>query len=224
MIYSEEELLSLSGIQHFYFCKRQWALIHIEQQWAENRATMEGKVIHEKADDPFFSESRKNIFISRAVPLVSYQLGFYGVADIIEFIKSINGVEIKGREEKWEPNIVEYKRGKTKEDERDIVQLVAEAMCIEEMLGCRITSADFFYNETKRRTRIEITDVLREQVINLAMEMHKIYGQGITPKAEGGKHCKSCSLVNVCMPRLTSKKVNVANYIEKYSKAGSDEL
>lgn len=224
MMYSEEELLSLSGIQHYYFCKRQWALIHIEQQWAENRATAEGMVIHEKADDPFFTESRKNTFISRAIPLVSYTLGFYGIADIVEFTSSKTGVSIKDRDGKWLPNIIEYKRGKPKEDERDIVQLVLQAMCLEEMLGCKLTSADFFYNETKRRTKIEITETLREQVISLSAEMHKVYAQRITPKAESGKHCKACSLVDICMPRLTSKKVSVANYIEKYSKLGCDEF
>jgi CRISPR-associated exonuclease Cas4 len=223
-MYSEEELLSLSGIQHYYFCKRQWALIHIEQQWAENRATMEGMVIHEKADDPFLVESRKSMFISRAIPLVSYKLGFYGIADIVEFKSSKIGVEIKGKEGKWIPNIVEYKRGKPKEDERDIVQLVAQVLCIEEMLGCKLNSSDFFYNETKRRIKIEISEELRNKVIGLSMEMHKIYDEKITPKAVSGKHCKSCSLVDICMPRLTSKKVSVANYIEKYTKVGSDEF
>lgn len=222
MMYSEEELLSLSGIQHYYFCKRQWALVHIEQQWAENRATAEGKVIHEKADDPFIIESRKNTFISRAIPLVSYTLGFYGIADIVEFTSSKTGISIKDRGGKWIPNIVEYKRGKPKEDERDIVQLVAQAMCLEEMLGCKLASANFFYNETKRRIKIEITEALREQVINLSAEMHKVYAEKLTPKAESGKHCKACSLVDICMPRLTSKKASVANYIEKYSKLGSD--
>lgn len=224
MMYSEEELLSLSGIQHYYFCKRQWALIHIEQQWSENGATMEGKIIHEKADDPFYIESRKNTFISRAIPLVSYRLGFYGIADIVEFASSKTGVSVKGKEGKWIPNIVEYKHGKPKEDERDIVQLVAQAMCLEEMLGCKVTSAEFFYNETKRRTKIEITEAVKDRVESLSAEMHKVYSEKITPKAEGGKHCKSCSLVDICMPRLTSKKASVANYIEKYTKVGGDEI
>ena len=223
-MYSEDELLSLSGIQHYYFCKRQWSLIHIEQQWAENRATMEGLVIHEKADDPFLVESRKNMFISRAIPLVSHKLGFYGIADIVEFTRSKVGVEIKEREGKWTPNIVEYKRGKPKEDERDIVQLVAQVSCIEEMLGCRINSSDLFYNETKRRIKIEINDDLRSKVIGLSMEMHKIYDERITPNAKNGKHCKNCSLVDICIPRLTSKKVSITNYIEKYTKIGSDEF
>lgn len=222
-MYSEDELLSLSGIQHYYFCKRQWALIHIEQQWSENMATMEGKIIHEKADDPFFVEKRKDVFVSRSIPLVSYNLGFYGIADIVEFTNSNKGIQVKGREGKWIPNIVEYKRGKPKTDQRDIVQLVAQALCLEEMLGYRLETAEFYYNETKRRSRIEITEALRAKVIELSSEMHKAYKERITPKAETGKHCRSCSLFDVCMPRLTSRKANVANYISKHIKNGSGE-
>lgn len=223
MIYHEDELLLLSGIQHYYFCKRQWALIHLEQQWDENRTTMEGKIIHERADDPFLLESRNDIFISRAIPLVSYTLGFYGVADVIEFFSSRIGVKVKGREGKWIPNIVEYKRGRVKKDNRDIVQLVAQIMCLEEMLGCKIESSDLFYNKIKRRIKVRITEELREQVENISEEMHKIYIERITPRAESGKRCNSCSLVNICMPRLTYKKVNVTNYIKKYSGIGCDK-
>ena len=222
-MYKEEELLSLSGIQHFYFCKRQWALIHVEQQWAENRATMEGKFIHENADNPFFTESRKDTFISRAIPLVSYKLGFYGIADIVEFKKAKKGIELQDKDGLWLPNIVEYKRGKPKEDKRDIVQLALEVLCLEEMLKCNISSADFFYNETKRRIKLEITDDLRNEVIDLSKNMHEIYTSKVTPKAESGKHCKSCSLVDICMPRLTNKKANVTNYIEKYCRLGGDD-
>ena len=111
MQYNDDDLLMLSGIQHFYFCKRQWALIHIEQLWEENSATAEGKIIHESADDPFFYESRKDIFVSRSVPLISYRLGLYGVADVIEFARNEKGVNIGNREGKWLPNIIEYKRG-----------------------------------------------------------------------------------------------------------------
>lgn len=172
-MYSEDELLSLSGIQHFYFCKRQWALIHLEQQWAENRATMEGKFIHENADNPFFTESRKDTVISRAIPLASYNLGIYGVADIVEFTKAKKGIELKDKEGLWMANIVEYKRGKPKEDKRDIVQLVLEVLCLEEMLKCTISSADFFYNETKRRVKVHITDDLRNEVIDLSQKCMK---------------------------------------------------
>lgn len=223
-MYKDEDLLMLSGIQHFYFCKRQWALIHIEQQWEENRATMEGKFIHEIADDPFFIESRKNTFISRAVPLVSHTLGFIGVADIIEFKKSSKGVQISGRDGLWIPNIVEYKRGKPKEDKRDIVQLVLEVICLEEMLQCSISSSDFYYNETRRRVKVEITDDLREEVIQLGKEMHNIYNKNVTPIAVKGKNCRSCSLVDICIPRMTNRKVNISNYIERFLKGEGENI
>lgn len=221
-MYKEEDLLLLSGIQHFYFCKRQWALIHVEQQWSENRATMEGKFIHENADDPYFIESRKNTFISRAIPLVSYNLGFIGVADIVEFEKSSKGIRIKGKEGLWLPNIVEYKRGKPKEDKRDIVQLVLEVICLEEMLHCSISSSDFYYNETRRRIKVNISQELREEVKNIGSEMHRIYNEKTTPQAMKGKNCKSCSLVDVCIPRMTNKKVNVTNYIERFLQEGGE--
>lgn len=223
-MYRDEELLMLSGIQHFYFCKRQWALIHIEQQWAENAATMEGKFIHENADNPFFMESRKNTFISRAVSLVSYNLGFIGVADIIEFKKSSKGVVLEGKEGLWIPNIVEYKRGKPKEDRRDIVQLVLEVICLEEMLECSISSSDFYYNETRRRVKVEITSKLRQEVIMLGQEMHSIYDKKLTPPAIKGKSCRNCSLVDICIPRMTNKKVNVSNYIERYLKEEGENI
>lgn len=223
-MYSEEELLAISGIQHYYFCKRQWALIHIEQQWAENKSTMEGKIVHEKVDDPFLVESRKDVFISRSVPLVSYKLGFYGISDAIEFIKSDYGILIKGRQGRWIPNIVEYKRGKVKNDDCDIVQLVLQVMCIEEMLEFQIDSSDIFYNETRRRTKVDISGPLRNTVEQISNEMHRIYDSKTTPKAEVGKHCKSCSLVDICMPRITTKKMNVNNYIERYIKLGGDTV
>lgn len=217
-MYSEDELLSLSGIQHYYFCKRQWALIHLEQQWAENKATMEGRFIHENVDKPYFLEYRNDTFISRAIPLVSYNLGFYGIADIIEFKKSKQGIYIDGRDGLFIPNVVEYKRGKPKDDVRDIVQLVAEVLCLEEMLGCNISTAEFFYHEIKRRKRITITEELREKVYSLSIEIHEVYNKKMTPNAESGKRCKACSLVDICMPRLTSKKISVINYINRYSK------
>lgn len=107
--YKEEDYLMLSGIQHFYFCKRQWALIHIEQQWADNQATMEGNYLHERADDPFFTESRKNIIISRAVPVSSSVLGLSGILDVLEFHKEESGVILPDKDGYWVPQIVEYK-------------------------------------------------------------------------------------------------------------------
>jgi len=214
--YADDELLSLSGIQHFRFCKRQWALIHVERQWEDNLRTAEGHIIHERVDDPFFNESRGNIIISRAFPLVSYTLGLNGIADVIEYTRSDTGIPLPGSEGLWTMKPVEYKRGKPKIDERDEVQLCAQVMCLEEMFGVKINEADFYYNEIRRRQHLKITDELRSLVLSLADEMHAIFLNGITPAAESGMSCASCSLVDVCMPKLTKKKSSVRNYIGRH--------
>ena len=214
--YAEEDFLSLSGIQHFYFCRRQWALIHVERQWEDNLRTTEGHFLHEKVDDPYFSESRGDVFISRAVPLSSYSLGFNGIADVVEYIRSGDGISIPGYEGFWKLNPVEYKRGKPKPDERDEVQLCAQAICLEEMFGVNIESADFYYNDIRRRVHLKITDSLRNLVFTLADEMHDVFNRGITPPAEKSKKCGSCSLENVCMPKITVNKTSVAGYLKRH--------
>lgn len=212
--YKEEDYLMLSGIQHFYFCKRQWALIHIEQQWADNQATMEGNYLHERADDPFFTESRKNIIISRAVPVSSSVLGLSGILDVLEFHKEESGVILPDKDGYWVPQIVEYKHGKPKKDLRDQVQLAAQVICLEEKFNCRITQSAFYYHEVNRRQRILITDELRQLVKTLADEMHQLYRLGKTPKAEIKKNCPKCSLYEICMPRLTNRKSSVSHYMQ----------
>jgi len=214
--YTDDELLSLSGIQHFRFCKRQWALIHVEQQWSENIRTAEGRIIHERVDDPFFNESRGNVIISRAFPLVSHTLGLNGIADVIEYTQSDTGIPIPGSDGLWTMKPVEYKRGKPKIDERDEVQLCAQVMCLEEMFSVRIDQADFYYNEIHRRQHLKITDELRNLVSSLDDDMHTIFHNGITPGAESGKNCALCSLVDVCIPKLTKKKSSVRNYIGRH--------
>jgi len=131
----EQQYLMLSGIQHFQFCKRQWALIHIEQQWAENVRTVQGQHLHQKADKPFIREKRGDKLIVRAMPIRSNELKITGVCDVVEFVKdSVNGVEIDGLEGKYRAYPVEYKRGKPKSNDSDVLQLIDQAMCIEEML------------------------------------------------------------------------------------------
>ena len=214
--YTDDELLMLSGIQHFCFCKRQWALIHVEQQWQDNLRTQEGHFVHERVDDPFFNESRGDAIISRAFPLVSYSLGLTGIADVIEYTRSDAGTTIPEHEGRWLMKPVEYKRGKPKIDERDEVQLCAQVMCLEEMFGIRIDEADFYYNEIRRRQRIPITDELRHLVRSLADEMHTIFRNGITPAAESGKQCSLCSPVEVCIPILTKRRASVDMYLRKH--------
>lgn len=216
--YSDDDLLSLSGIQHFYFCKRQWALIHIERQWEDNQRTVEGHHIHERADDPFCSETRGEVITSRAYPLVSYQLGLFGVADVIEYVRSQSGISLPGREGLWQVYPVEYKRGKPKIDERDEVQLCAQAMCLEGMLNIKIETADFFYHDIRRRIHLTLTDELRDLVRSLSIEMHQLFRDGITPVATTSQNCKLCSLVDVCVPKLTLKSSSVPKYIQKHMK------
>lgn len=216
MGYTDDELLLLSGIQHFCFCKRQWALIHVEQQWSENLHTAEGRIIHERVDDPFITESRGDVVISRAFPIVSHSLGLTGIADVIEYTCADTGITIPDHEGRWIMKPVEYKRGKPKIDERDEVQLCAQAMCLEEMFGVQIDEADFYYNEIRRRQNLTITEDLRRLVSSLADEMHEIFRNGFTPEAVTGKHCSLCSLVDICVPKLTKKRSPVRGYIGRH--------
>ena len=137
--YKEEDYLMLSGIQHFSFCRRQWALIHIEQQWDENLRTVEGNIFHKKAHDGYSSEKRRDVIISRGMPVFSPALGISGVCDIVEFYRDDKkGISLHGREGRYLVYPVEYKKGQPKEDEADVLQLAAQAMCLEEMLECEI--------------------------------------------------------------------------------------
>lgn len=214
MEYREEDFLLLSGIQHFSFCKRQWALIHIEQQWQENLRTVEGAIMHEKTHDNTIKEKRGDVIISRGMPIFSRSLGITGACDVVELHKDSNGVSIFGRDEKYKPIPIEYKRGKPKEDESDILQLCAQAMCLEEMLLCEIPEAFVFYGETKRRLKVILDDRLRHRVKTIVKEMHELYNRRHTPKVKVSKACKSCSLYEICMPRLC-KNPSAINYIKK---------
>ncbi|MGF0070118.1 CRISPR-associated protein Cas4 [Streptococcus orisratti] len=215
MVYSENDYLMLSGIQHFQFCKRQWGLIHIEQQWADNEATAHGQILHQKADNPYIKEKRKDVIISRAMHVSSKTLGLYGILDVVEFHKDENGVTLKGKRGKWLPTIVEYKRGKPKRDTRDIVQLVAQTICLEETLGCHIETGCLYYHSVNQKKLIEMTEQLRQGVFDLAKQMHYYYDNKIIDKAEYFKNCPLCSLVDICMPRLSKKSRNVNNYIKQ---------
>lgn len=206
-------MLELNGIQHFVFCKRQWALIAIECVWHENADTMLGRFIHERVDDPYYEEKRKDKLIVRAMPIVSYKLGFVGKCDVVEFVKSKAGVLIKNYSGLWKINIVEYKKGKPKRNLSDVSQLVAQAMSLEEMFHTRINKGALYYKGNNSRIDIDITDELRSAVLETAMEMHRIYNLRITPKAEFLPKCKRCSLREKCMPRLTGRKRSVINYV-----------
>ena len=212
-MYAEDDYLMLNGIQHFLFCMRQRALIHVENIWTENSFTAEGQVIHTKVDQPFIKEKRKDLIISRAMSVSSKSLGLSGRLDVIEFHKSDEGVTLKNRKGKWLPIIVEYKRGKKKKYNYDNAQLMAQAICIEENFNIKLDYGYLYYNETDLREKVEFTEELRDLTTKTAQDMHYYYKNKIIPKAENYKNCRMCSLYNECNPRLTKKMKNVGNYI-----------
>lgn len=204
---NDDELLPLSGIQHFAYCERQWALIHIEGQWAENLSTAEGRLIHKHVDDLFFHETRPGVKIERSIPLFSKKLRLYGVADLLEIHKSSSDPSIKY-------NLVEYKRGKPKPDQRDEVQLCAQAICLEEMRNVDIGQGTIFYGKTKRRYDVKFNGELRCLVRQLASRMHLLYALGETPQTVSGKKCDNCSLNNICLPVINDIGGKVGTYNE----------
>ena len=209
-----EDFLAISGIQHFCFCPRQWALIHIEQQWDENRLTAEGEVLHQRAHDPAADEKRGDRILTHGMPVWSAALGVRGVCDVVEFLQRDQGVSIMGRADKWLPVPVEYKHGNGDAKEADELQLCAQAMCLESMLCCAVPEAFLYYAEVRRRTRVLLTEELRNRVRSMFDEMHRLYARGYTPNVKKRPGCKSCSLREMCLPEL-EKMVTASAYIAK---------
>ncbi|MGN8897435.1 CRISPR-associated protein Cas4 [Flavonifractor sp. HCP28S3_F3] len=206
MTYAEEDFLQLSGLQHFAFCRRQWALIHIEQQWRENLRTVEGDLFHRRAHDEQARERRGDVLILRGLSVVSLTLGISGKCDVVEFRADPGGVPIRGEEGLWLPFPIEYKRGAPKAHQADELQLCAQAMCLEEMLCCRIPEGALFYGETRRRTLVPFSKELRETVRGMLEEMHQLYRRGYTPKVRRSKSCSACSLQELCLPALMKER------------------
>lgn len=212
MAYEESEYLQLSGLQHFRFCRRQWALIHIEQQWAENLRTVEGEILHERAHDAGLREKRGEHLITRDMRVASGTLGISGACDVLEFHRSESGIPLPGQEGLWQPFPVEYKRGSPKEHTADALQLCAQAMCLEEMLCCDIPQGALYYGEIRRRETVDLSAELRREVTDCLREMHGYYRRGYTPKVKPQKACNACSLKELCLPKLMRAK-SVKAYI-----------
>ena len=211
-----EEYLQLNGIQHFAFCKRQWALMFLENQWLDNDLTNLGRLLHKRSDDPYFEEVRGDKVIIRGMPVISHSLRLNGVLDVVEFHQSKEGCKLKKREGLYRPEIIEYKKGKEKRNLHDVYQLVAEVIALEEMLDCTIEFAFLYYKKTNQRKKVEITDDLRKATKERVMEMHTYYKEQILPKAKVGLNCKLCSMKDICLPRMTHHKKNVKNYIQLF--------
>ena len=205
-MYREEDYLMLSGLQHFMFCRRQWALIHIEQQWAENYRTADGRQMHEKAHDSSIREKRGDVITTRAMQVASAELGISGECDVVEFHRADDGITIYGSDGRYHVVPVEYKRGQPKENDCDRMQLCAQAMCLEEMLCCEIPRGFLYYGETRRRQPVEFDRVLRERTVAVLREMHELFRRKHTPKVRRTKACNACSLKDICLPVLNKDR------------------
>ncbi len=199
----EEDWIQLSSLQHYMFCPRQCGLIHVDGLWAENSLTARGRVFHERVDSGE-DETRGDTHVVRSLNIYSHNLGISGKADVVEF-----------RNERGEllPYPVEYKVGKPKLDDCDTVQLCAQALCLEEMLGGVIDEAALFYGKTRHRLRIELTAELRGKTLDIINAVHAMITSGEVPPARYEKKCESCSLYDACMPGTGERRIR--NYIKR---------
>lgn len=216
-MYKEEDFLQISGLQHFDFCRRQWALIHAEMQWRENYQTADGRLMHERAHEAESHETRGDLLIYRAMNVRSARLGVAGQCDVVEFRRDDSGVTLDGREGKWLPFPIEYKRGSGKYSKSDSLQLCCQAMCLEEMLCCKIPQGAIYYGQTRRREYIELSDEIRKEVEDSLSEMHSYILKGYTPEVKPKKVCASCSLKDICLPGLAKTKT-VKDYLRAAAK------
>lgn len=216
-MYHEDDYIMLSALQHYLFCPRQCALIHLEQTWAENSLTMQGHILHERVHD-VGREKRGDTIIVRGLRLSSARLGLSGQVDVVEFHKineirpefhrGENGCSLPNISGVWQPFPVEYKRGKPKKDHCDTVQLCAQALCLEEMLECPIPAGALFYGTERRRTDVAFDDALRAETEHSVTSVHALFTSGTTPAPIADKRCKSCSLQEQCLPEALSKKLS----------------
>lgn len=218
-MYAEDALLPISALQHLAFCERQWALIHLEQQWAENLLTAEGRVMHERTHGEE-SESQGNLRIVRGLRVRSLRYGLVGVADTVEFVRLSEdptrpGVRLPNRRGRWQPKLVEYKRGRPKPDNCDLVQLCAQTFCLEEMLSTSIPAGAIFYGRPRRRLEVAIDADLRRNTEALCERLHRLHQAAVTPPAVYEKKCRSCSLRDACQPEATASASAAGVYLDR---------
>ncbi len=194
-MYSDDDLLPISALQHILFCPRQCALIHLERLWVENRYTAEGRVLHERVDKRG-GRPGKGVRVVYAMDLKNRRLGLTGKADTVEFHADGS---------RWMPYPVEYKRGASKKGNHDRVQLCAQALCLEEMHDLFIDEGALFYGKTRRRESVLFSDSLREETVKTAYALHALFDSGITPEAVYTKRCDTCSFLGVCMPKVLGR-------------------
>lgn len=209
-MFDEDELIPISALQHYLFCARQCALIHLEQAWSENRLTAEGRIMHERAHEAE-TESRGTVRIERGVALRSLKLGLVGKADVVEFHRTAEGT--------WAPFPVEYKRGRPKIEDWDRVQLCAQALCLEDMLGVTIPQGAIFYGMPRRREVVNFDAALRIKTVQAVEEVRMLFAQCITPGPEYRKRCDNCSMLDLCLPRVIGRKRSVVKYVRNETRS-----
>ena len=214
-MYPEHDYIMLSALQHYLFCPRQCALIHLEQTWDDNRLTMLGNILHERVHEAG-REKRGDVITARGLALSSARLGLSGQADAVEFHRSATGCPLPSDHGVWQPFPVEYKRGKPKRDRCDEVQLCAQALCLEEMLHCHIPEGAFFYGEERRRHPVAFHAALRAETERCAAAAHELLKSGHTPPPVPDKRCKNCSLNDRCLPDALSQRL--ASYYQRLVK------
>jgi len=212
-VYSEEEYIQLSSLQHYLFCPRQCALAYKELSWVENEYTALGRLLHEKVHKSG-TEKRGDIILVRGLWISSKKLGLSGQADLVEFHRQPNGVKLKNLSGRWHPFPVEYKRGKPKKDKSDEVQLCAQALCLEEMLDVTISSGAIYYGKNKRRHAVEFSDELRTLTEETALRIHSLFKQEKIPLPINDKRCEACSLKEICLPDVIHAS-KVESYLQR---------
>jgi len=218
-MFSEDDLLPISGLQHLAFCPRQCALIHVEGLWSENRLSAEGRLFHDRVHDGRDGMEAGKV-VARGMRLSSRKLGLYGVADVVEFIPSDAGIELAGRPGRWQPVPVEYKRGHPKKGNEDRVQLCAQAACLEEHFGLPVPEGALFYGQTRRRERVTFSETLRQEVKAAARAFRDLVKGGTVPPAEKRPGCRRCSLQEECMPEARKQ---AAKYVQQMIHDASED-
>lgn len=211
--FEEDERLPISALKQFIYCKRRFALMYINCDWGENYKIAEGDLLHKRVDDPYFNEKRGDVHTSRSVPVFSDRLNLYGVADIVEFIKNENGIELPNKKDRWQINLVEYKNGKPEKSNADNFQLCAQALCLEEMFHTTIENGDIFYGKIRRRVKVELTDNLKSQVRMQVDNMKALLKNQNIPVRDEAQNCSLCSLLDVCIPSAFGKQKKVQEQI-----------
>ena len=212
--FNVDNLLPISALQHLIFCERQCALIHVERLWVENRLTVEGRQLHDRAHEGP-DEYRSNVTIARGLPLRSTRLGLFGVADIVELHHTGKTQTRESSSSYGRILPIEYKRGKPKKDDSDRVQLCAQAMCLEEMFQCEISTGHLFYGKRKRRTEVELDERLRNRTRDATSRLHEMIAKRETPRASREPKCDNCSLVEICLPNGTGPDVNAGSKFQR---------